>query len=165
MATGSVGASRAEQSCASDVANLSMPAHRFVDHGDGTVSDQASKLMWTKCVVGQASSGPTCSGLGVRQTWASAQQAAVELNRSGRLFFNDWRVPSVRELASITERGCRDPRTNLAVFPGTPPEPHWTSSGRTGQDAAAYMLSFGADGVRLVAKDAPAYVRLVRHDQ
>ncbi len=45
--------------------------------------------------------------------WADAQQHADKVSRDGAAFFNDWRVPALRELATITDRGCNNPRTNL----------------------------------------------------
>jgi hypothetical protein len=141
-----------------------MPDTRFEDHGDGTVTDRVSRRMWTRCLVGQTWGPSGCQGAGQPQSFSAAQAAAAELNRSGRLFFNDWRVPALAELASITERACSNPRTNLAVFPGTPAAPHWSGTHQPGgnDESQAYVLSFGAEGVQLQAKANAAYVRLVR---
>jgi hypothetical protein len=159
-----VAPAHAQQQCESDALRHSMSASRFQDHGDGTVTDLASRRMWTKCVVGQNGGVAGCQGSGTALSWPAAQEAATELNRSGRLFFNDWRLPALPELAAITERACSNPRTNLAVFPATPAALHWTSTSQPGANdvTRVYALSFGADGVLLVDKGAQAYVRFVR---
>lgn len=157
----------AQQRCDPDLAQRSVPTERFDDHGDGTVSDRTTKLMWAKCVLGQTWADGACTGVAAAPDWESAQRAATAVNRDGSLFFNDWRLPLLRELATITERSCDNPRTNLAVFPSTPAAFHWTASSRTGAEyeSLAYALSFGADGVRLIDKYERAHVRLVRSSQ
>jgi hypothetical protein len=160
-------AALAQQRCDPDLAQRSVPTERFEDHGDGTVSDRTTKLMWTKCLVGQTWTAGACTGAAATPNWESAQRSAAAVNRDGTLFFNDWRLPMLRELATITERSCDNPRTNLAVFPATPAAWHWTASSRAGaeHDSLAYALSFGPDGVRLIDKSEPAHVRLVRSSQ
>ena len=81
------------------------------------------------------------------------------------MFFNDWRLPSVRELATISERRCRNPRLNLSVFPDSPARPYWSASLRPGgaDESAAYGLDFGDAGVQLLPKESPNLVRLVRN--
>jgi hypothetical protein len=160
-------AASAQQQCDPDLAQRSVPTGRFEDHGDGTVSDRSTKLMWTKCLLGQTWTAGACTGDAATPDWESAHLAAAALNRGGSLFFNDWRLPLLRELATITERSCDNPRTNLAVFPSTPAAWHWTASSRTGAEygSMAYALSFGRDGVQLVDKTERAHVRLVRSSQ
>ena len=83
------------------------------------------------------------------------------------MFFNDWRLPSLRELATISERRCRNPRLNLSVFPDSPARPYWSASSRPGSadESAAYALDFGDEGVQLLPKESPNLVRLVRSAQ
>jgi hypothetical protein len=152
----------AEQACNSSEASL--PSARFKDNGDGTVTDAESKLMWMRCSSGQQWLGNRCIGNAAAYDWAGAGQLADKLNREGSAFFNDWRVPSLRELATITDRGCRNPRTNLAVFPGTPSATFWSSTARPGEAVAERVLAlgFGDEGVLLARKDERFHVRLVR---
>lgn len=143
---------------------LSSPTSRFEDHGDGTVTDRESRLMWLHCSAGQAWSAATgCTGEVERHTWASALRLADELNLDGRYAYSDWRLPQLRELATIAERRCANPRINLAVFPGTPAARYWSASARPdGGAPQALSLSFGADGVAWRSKDEANPVRLVR---
>jgi hypothetical protein len=157
----------AQQVCDPEPASRSMPAERFDDQGDGTVIDRTTRLMWMKCVLGQTSSPGGCTGTAATSTWDGAQREAQALNRSGSLFYSDWRLPQVRELATITERACQNPRTNLSVFPATPAAPHWSATPRAGAASATvvYALNFGAEGVQLLDKSERAHVRLVRSAQ
>ena len=155
----------AEQACQG--ATSSLPSARFHDNGDGTVTDVESKLMWMVCSSGQQRQGQRCVGAADLLGWTEAQRHADRTNRDGAAFFNDWRLPALRELATITDRGCRDPlspRTNLAVFPGTPAAPYWSATARPGENAGERVLalSFGAEGVMLARKDERFHVRLVR---
>ncbi len=152
----------AEQVCNSSESSL--PAVRFKDNGDGTVTDAESKLMWLRCASGQQWRSSRCVGTAAAYDWPGAGQQADKLNREGSAFFNDWRVPTLRELATITDRGCKNPRTNLTVFPGTPPAAFWSSTVRPGEAAGERVLalSFGDEGVMLARKDEHFHVRLVR---
>ncbi len=163
------GGALAQQVCDSAPDGRSSPSSRFVDNADGTVTDKESKLMWLHCSAGQAwkSELGRCTGEADRLSWAAAQLLASEVNRRGSFFFNDWRVPQLRELATIAERGCANPRVNLAVFPGTEASRYWTATSRPGtrDEAFAYALSFGAEGMAYLSKDEAHSVRLVRSTQ
>jgi hypothetical protein len=150
------------QVCDTAVYPLSTPTSRFRDNGDGTVTDTQQKLMWMTCSVGQTAGAKACQGTPSALSWSAAEQAAHDVNQGGHFFYSDWRVPKLPELASIAERQCKNPRINLAVFPDTPAEVFWSSSSRKAGDAEAFVLSFGADGVRYANKDEPHDVRLVR---
>lgn len=151
----------AQQTCSG--APSSMPSERFRDNGDGTVTDADSRLMWMQCASGQQRQGRRCLGDAAAYGWAEAQRLATQVSRDGAAFFNDWRLPALRELATITDRDCANPRTNLAVFPDTPAAPFWSSTPRPGDvGERAMALSFGTEGVVLAHKDERFHVRLVR---
>jgi hypothetical protein len=154
----------AQQTCDTSLYPLSTPTTRFEDNGDGTVTDTQSKLMWMRCATGQTWARGTCAGSAAQLTWQAAREAAQAVNKEGRFSYGDWRVPQVTELASIAERQCKNPRINLAIFPDTPAEPFWTASTRkgAGSEGFAFVLGFGADGVRYEGKEEKHVVRLVR---
>jgi hypothetical protein len=145
------------QRCAMDVP-------RFEDNGDGTVTDRRSRLTWVRCSAMQTESGKGCTGAAGTFTWDQARAYAAGVNQAGVYFFNDWRLPSLRELATMTERGCDNPRVDPDVFPGTPAAFYWTASARPGDSSPdrAYALGFGAQGVDLMDKNDSIHVRLVR---
>ena len=154
---------QAQQQC--DAAGPpSMPETRFEDHGDGSLSDRRSGLMWLRCSVGQRWTQGACAGEAARLAWPQALAAAQGINDQGSHFFKDWRVPQLHELAQLTEHRCRHPRTNLAVLPGTAPGWYWTATRRAGEpgNPGRWALSFDADGVSLEDPAQPLHLRLVR---
>ena len=153
----------AEQTCVA--AESTLPLTRFQDNGDGTVTDTESKLMWMRCPSGQRWVNARCTGKAATYNWVAAARQADQISSNGEAFFNDWRVPAMRDLATITDRGCKNPRTNLVVFPGTPPTAFWTSTSRPGgkPEDMALALSFGAEGVMAARKEERFYVRFVRN--
>jgi len=155
----------AQQHCDADAYPLSAPSARFEDNADGTVTDRGTQLMWTRCSAGQRWVAGACSGVPQAHDWASAQAYAVAVNEGGDFFYKDWRMPQLRELATISERQCSNPRVNIAVFPQTPAEYYWTGSVRPVADGAsrAFALSFGPEGVEYRMKTAAHHVRLVRN--
>ncbi len=156
----------AEQRCDTDRYALSAPTERFTDNGDGTVTDQLSGLMWMRCAIGQQWTGETCTGEAQTLAWAAAEVAAAAVNEGGKHFFNDWRVPGLRDLAMIVERECEDPRINLTVFPTTAATFFWTSTARQDDpEGRVYALSFGPEGVEPHAPNLAHQLRLVRTAQ
>ncbi len=152
----------AEQVCQLDDVQASSPTSRFVSEDDGTAVDQLTQLMWMRCPLGQTWSGQDCRGDPLRLNWRDGVSAAERLNRNGSHFYNDWRVPSLRELATVAERQCTRPRINLQIFPGTPAAAFWTSTASLQDQGQAYSLDFDAGGIRQAAQDAAMHVRLVR---
>jgi hypothetical protein len=152
------------QNCDVSLYPLSTPTQRFEDNGDGTVTDRRSNLMWMRCALGQNWDKGTCVGLPAELTWTAAIEAAQTINKRGSWFFGDWRLPQIPELAGIAERQCKNPRINLTVFPATPSAAFWTSTSRpsTAVETSAFVLGFGADGVRYASKLEKHDVRLVR---
>ena len=71
--------------------NSSYGVNAFKDNGDGTVSDNATHLMWT-----QADSG-------VGLDWQAALAWAQTKNAESYLGHADWRLPNAKELQSIVD--------------------------------------------------------------
>ena len=78
--------------------NPAYGVNSFTDNADGTVTDTATKLMWS-----QAGSG---SGM----DWEHALAWAQQKNAEDYLGHDDWRVPSIKELQSIVDYS-RSPAT------------------------------------------------------
>lgn len=71
----------------------------FVESGDGGLTDKISGLTWYRCPVGQTWDGKICAGEKLVFTWYSAMIAAKSSNLLGK---RDWRLPTIKELESIT---------------------------------------------------------------
>ncbi len=155
-------AAQAQQVCDAALAP-SAPASRFSGDADGHITDSATQLMWMRCPLGQTWRTGQCTGPAVQLDWPASAAAAARINATGELFYNDWRLPSVRELATVTERRCSQPRINLAVFPGTPAAGFWTGTPSLKSTLQAYSMDFAAGGVVAVSHGTPLHVRLVRN--
>ena len=94
--------------------------NQFVDNGDGTVTDQATGLMWM-----QVDSG---SGL----DWEQALAYAQTQNEANYLGHNDWRLPNVKELQSIVDY-TRSPSAVESANVGPAIDPMFTCTGITNE--------------------------------
>lgn len=84
----------------------------FEDNGDGTVTDEATGLIWEQ------------DDCGFTQNWASALAYIDGLNASNHLGHSDWRLPNIKELQTILDY-TRSPGTTASaaidpVFNATP---------------------------------------------
>ena len=157
----------AQQICSEDSSSRSFAADQFHDNGDGTVTDRRFQKTWMRCVAGQQwdAKQRACFGEGLLLNWTDARSYAEQVNQGGVFFFDNWRLPNIVELASIVERSCRNPRTNLTIFPGTPAAFFWsgTSARAPGKfEPDAFAMDFGPEGLRSMSTAAPLFVRLVR---
>ena len=124
---------------------------RYTDHGDGTVSDNRTGLMWMKCIYGQAHnlSDNSCgvTGVGAGGTWQEAFAKVAAINEGVGIFgYTDWRLPNMKELLSLVDLSSFEPPINQAIFPSTDGQSQWTStlSAQDGGDAAL-AVGFSAD--------------------
>lgn len=131
---------------------------------DGITIHNPTQLHWSRCAVGQQWNGSSCVGDASLLTWTEALAAARASTLGG---FDDWRVPSRSELASIIEQRCFSPSINVAAFPATPPlgffsaTPH-AESIAPGADGSIWVVDF-SDGDVLPDESSRSYpVRLVR---
>lgn len=114
------------QQCKSNSGNPpSIPAVRFIENGDGTVTDSKTGLMWAKCAEGLSGSGCAIGGGAASYSWQDALTLAEGKSLAGH---NDWRLPDIEELRSIVEEQCKKPAIDLAVFPNTPSSEFWSAS-------------------------------------
>ena len=142
------------------------PASRFLKHGNGTVTDTVSGLMWAQCAEGL--SGSACTvGMATTLTW---EAALIRARDSGLAGYTDWRLPNIKELSSIVEERCGIPAINLAVFPAPDPSTltgsFWSASGVASSPQFAWSVRF-LDGFTAASIRDFHYerVRLVRSGQ
>ena len=104
-------------------AGIPRPATRFVDNGDGTVTDNLTGLIWlqnadcTTCYSGDPASTNA-------RTWDAAVTSAHNLANgfcglSDGSAAGDWRLPNILELLSIVDFGSTSPFDTFADPYGT----------------------------------------------
>jgi hypothetical protein len=123
----------------------------FTDNLDGTVTDNATGIMWQQESHDQL------------VTWEAALAYCEELVLPpGR--HSDWRLPDVKELRSILDNTRCGPATDTSVFPQTDLSWHWSSSTSTYEDHSHYGLyvDFVGGFVISALKTESHYVRCVR---
>ncbi len=164
----------AAQTCDDTVAQTT-PTSAFTDNGDGTVTDNYTGLMWKKCAEGL--SGNDCAtGAAQTFTWQMALQQVTTINADTSQAYNDWRLPNIKELASIVELQCESPTANLTLFPAAPDDFDvnaafvWSSTPSSIYQAAQSAGRTQAWGIRFIKgetakadKSSAAFVRLVRN--
>ncbi len=157
------GAVNADQTCRTDSEiPASTPTTRFTDHGDRTVTDTQTELMWAKCAEGL--SGDEC--LGSEESKHSWEEALDLANSSELADYNDWRLPNIKELLSIVERQCIEPAINLSVFPNTRTDASfWTASPNGLNSKSAMSVWFKEGSLTDGARSSTIHVRLVRSGQ
>lgn len=131
---------------------------RFIHHGDGTVTDRQTGLMWKQCLEGQRSN--SCQGQASFMSWDAANYTAKQLSHSHFAGHSDWRLPTVQELESIVEKQCQTPAINLRIFPHSPSQGVWSASEA---NYNAWSIDFGPGRAFPAFKAGGKYVRLVRN--
>ncbi len=117
---------------------------RFVDNGDGTVTDTQTGLMWE-----QGSAG--------HLDWITAIERCKSLDLAGH---NDWRLPTLRELFSIADHDRHKPACD-PVF-NMRPQYYWSSSTYVDAPQCAWSVGFSAGNVLANYKTDYYTVRAVR---
>lgn len=146
------------QSCFSSV-EPSTETNRFVVNDDGTVTDSQTGLQWMQCSLGQQWQNASCIGDASELSWQQALQQAHGYQFADTL---GWRLPNIKELASISERACVRPAINAEVFPNTRGDDYWTSTPSTLDPNRAWVVSFDNASNALKQKQLFVFVRLVR---
>ncbi|MDZ7813728.1 MAG: DUF1566 domain-containing protein [Ideonella sp.] len=128
------------------------------------VQDGLTGLVWRRCAEGQTWTGSECSGSAAAYDWASALARAHTEAAQGVA----WRLPSAKELSSLTDESRVNPAIDLQAFPGTVySKPFWTSTTvrkwpLEAPSLEAWWVSFDLGNLGAGAKDASHHIRLVR---
>ena len=124
--------------------DITKPDSTYTDHGDGTVTDNSTGLMWQKCSLGLSDS--TCAtGSAQTYTWQAALAAANDNSDYG---YSDWYLPDLKELASLVEEACYNPAINETIFPATIISAfYWSASPLAYTSGLAWHVYFNNGGV------------------
>tara|TARA_B100001109_G_scaffold247767_1_gene237894 strand:+ start:32856 stop:33482 length:627 start_codon:yes stop_codon:yes gene_type:complete len=89
------------------------PDSIYTDHEDGTVTDTQTGLMWTRCAVGVGyhTVDHICNtddlvGKTEITSWNAAMSQVGSANNSAMYGYSDWRLPNIKELASLVDIAC-----------------------------------------------------------
>ncbi len=161
---------QADLQCNNENAAILATTAHLQDNGDGTVSDAKTGLVWKKCSEGQSwnAASNSCDSSAVTYNWQGALQQAQDVNAGlagENLGKTDWRVPNIKELASLVEQKCWNPAINVFVFPSTPSSSYWSSSPDANNSSYAWFVNFDGGYGFAVNKYNFRYVRLVRSGQ
>lgn len=170
-------------SCSAPVAPTPTPAPnaRFVDNGDGTVTDIERGLQWERKTTSFGSGkNPTFPhDVDNPYTWTASvslpdgtifTDLLATLNKPQHCFLDhcDWRLPELDELQSIVDLdapGCRAGGACISpVFGPTAPRQYWTNTETlpTSGSESAWFVSFGGGSVNRASKVNAFYTRVVR---
>ena len=134
-----------------DVAAGAPNLENYTDNGDGTVTDNVTKLMWQQAV-------PS-----TKYTWSAVLAYCPTLTLGGHV---DWRIPTAIELLSLVDYSVGDdsvvPTIDATMFPATPLEPFWTSTPRAGSPTSGWGLDFGTGRVGNESMASALRIRCVR---
>jgi hypothetical protein len=130
----------------------------YVFSADGSeVTDLRTGMIWRRCAEGMMWNGSTCIGNSV--FFSHEQALAHAKSQLG------WRLPSVKELASIVDRSRSDPSVDFGAFPATSPIRFWTSTPNAGDTSAAWLVHFSDGTVTFNGRHVLFAVRLVKAAQ
>ena len=128
------------------------------------VTDQVTGLRWQGCTAGQVGDEVDCVGTEILYPQEdSSESAGIYCDSLDWGGFTDWRLPHIKELASLMNtRAKSGPTINQAVFPATPAIWFWTSTPYISYPDHSWFLDFG-DGHINIADHAYGHaVRCVR---
>ncbi len=122
----------------------------YTDNGDGTITDHRTGLVWQKAEGLEAA------------TWEEALVYANDLVFAGH---DDWRLPNLKELQSISTAYAVKPAIDSTFFPGTASALYWSSTSllaRRGNGGQAWNIDFNYGVVSYNPKVDKLHVRAVR---
>jgi hypothetical protein len=142
----------------------------WTDNGDGTVTDDHTGLMWEKL-----SDDGSIHDKDNAYTWTNAVATKIAALNSA-LFAgpDDWRLPTITELQTLTDFGRTNPAINptftLGCAPGcngvacscTRNATHWSSTSYESGPVAAWCVQFSTGGIGGFTKTNTLYTRAVR---
>jgi hypothetical protein len=137
---------------------------RFVENGDGTVTDTCTGLMWQAAQSFGVSAGWQDALLYANELILTADGTwtifGAEAEAHGGVKHDDWRLPDARELESLIDFGRADPATPPSFR--IEPAGHWSSTSFAGDASAAWCINFYDGELRSIAKVAKLQVLAVR---
>lgn len=114
---------------------VAIPSPRFIDNGNGTVTDNLTGLVWLRN-----------AGCFLERTWDQAFADAAGLN-SGECGLSDsstagqWRLPNVKELQTLLDISGTTFEGTGSVFPDLQPS-YWSSTSHATFPTSAWLTMY-----------------------
>jgi len=125
---------------------------KYLDNGDGTITDLATGLMWPKDATGAG-----CYN-GATRTWVQAIAFCEELDFAEH---DDWRLPNVKELQTIIDYSRKSPCID-PIFLNTVASAYWSGTTYLGNTDFAWYWWFANGNLSNGLKAGGARVMPVR---
>lgn len=144
--------------------------HSYTDLGNGIVRDNVTGLEWVQDgnLIKTRDPGfdaDETAGDGA-VTWQHALNYVTKLNNENYLDHGDWRLPTMKELSSLVDRGRYFPSIDTTLFPGTETAFVYWSSSTSLSTGGPWHVEFGMGRVWANTYRAEyGYVRAVRSGQ
>lgn len=104
---------------------------QYEDRHDGTILDVVNSLLWSKCNVGETYDAATNSCNGTPSYFATWQDALIATQDTANTTIGNltgFRMPNIKELASIVDYRCYSPSIDLDLFSTTINAPYWSNT-------------------------------------
>jgi hypothetical protein len=117
----------------------------------------SERQSWSK----QSDNTPSCAGLTSGIFWNKALELATNHTFPAIDGYSDWRLPNIKELASLVALDRANPSINSTIFPNTPSNNFQSSS--PAADNNRWLLQFNVGHYESsIRKNEARRVRLVR---
>ncbi len=126
-----------------------LPSQSLIDNGDGTVTDNATGLMWQQALST------------TNRTWETALDYCHTLELAG---YTDWRSPTIKELYSITDYSQANPAITPGFFTGLTSDP-LSSTSNDQFRAYSYNIYLSYGGSNWFQKTTTGRAWAVRSDR
>jgi hypothetical protein len=142
----------------------------YQDNGDGTITDNATGLMWVK-------DPSLCGGSSYPNTWASALNtpAPMDCDTGAPITacealtyatYSDWRAPNIKELQSIVNYGRENPAIGESTLESpwahTQSDVYCSSTNGASYNGFYWQINFTDGSVFNYGEHGTGYVRCVR---
>ena len=132
-------------------------ANRFLDNGNGTITDNLTGLMWTK----------NADLAGGTKTWQGALDYVKSMNSGAGLGgYHDWRLSNRKELFSLIDHSKWDPALPAShPFQNVQYDSYWSSTTHAYNTDYAWVVGMWYGGVKFSSKSNSTSVWPVRSGQ